>query len=831
MTFRWETLAQDLRYAVRGLRSKPAFTAAVTLTLALGIGANTAMFSVVDRLLFRPPALLRDPSRTHRIYLAGTYRGHTGYQGTIQFARYLDFTRLTHSFDRLAEVAARPLAIGVGTDAREMQVAAVSASFFGFFDAPPALGRYFTSAEDTTPRGAPVAVLGYGLWETRFGGRSDVLGQTIQIGATLYTIIGVAPRDFVGLWGAEPPAAYVPVTTYGAEDGANLHFKGEEWWTTYHWTWANLIAERKPGVSLDEATADLTQAYLKSQDIQWEREPGPHQPRTLSKPHGVLASILSERGPDESAEAKVATWLGGVALIVLLIACANVANLLLARALQRKREIAIRLALGVSRTRLAGQLLSESLLLALMGGLGGLLIAQFGGAVLRSALLSGTADAAVISDPRTLMIVGAATLLAGLLTGLAPVFQTRRADLTADLKAGVREGAIHRSRTRVALLVLQGALSVVLLVGAGLFVRSLRQIRHLPLGFDPDSVSVVSIEWRGLNPDSVTSAAVRRRLFAEAKTIPGVTHVSRQVTMPFWDSWNDVIHVPGIDSTERLGQFFLDAVSPDYFATMGTRLLRGRGIGDQDVPGAPRVMVVSRAMANVLWPGRDPLGQCVRVGDDTMPCTSVVGVAQNIKSQDLDQDPGFFYYVSSDQFAPTMGGLFVRTAMSSAAAHEVIRRRLQALMPGPSYVTVTPLSDIFGSETKSWRLGATMFTVFGLLALTLAAIGLYSVIAYNVAQRTHEMGVRMALGAEGRDVVRLVLREGLLLASIGVTFGGMAAFLAAPSLNSLLFQESPRDPVVLIGVGVTLLAVAALASLVPARRASRVDPMQALRSE
>jgi ABC-type antimicrobial peptide transport system permease subunit len=242
-------------------------------------------------------------------------------------------------------------------------------------------------------------------------------------------------------------------------------------------------------------------------------------------------------------------------------------------------------------------------------------------------------------------------------------------------------------------------------------------------------------------------------------------------------------------------------------------------------------MVVSQAMATILWPGREALGQCVRVGDDTVPCTYVVGVAENIKSQDLDQDPGYFYYVSSDQFAPDQGGLFVRTTMSGEAARDVLRRRLQSLMPGPSYVNVTPLSEVFGDETQSWRLGATMFTVFGLLALVLAAIGLYSVIAYNVAQRTHEMGVRVALGAEVRDLVRLVLREGLLLASVGVVIGGTVAILAAPALKALLFDESPRDPVVFVGVAATLLAVATLASLVPARRASRVDPMQALRTE
>ena len=485
----------------------------------------------------------------------------------------------------------------------------------------------------------------------------------------------------------------------------------------------------------------------------------------------------------------------------------------------------------MSQVRLASQLLVESLVLACLGGVAGALVAQWGGSCSGPPSSPKAANAQVLTDPRTLLAVGVATLLAGLLTGLAPVFQTRRANLTDDLKAGVREGAIHRSRTRAGLLTLQGALSVVLLVGAGLFVRSLSHVRNLPLGFSADSVLNVDLQMRGVKLDSAANVTLRRRLLAEAQAIPGVTHVSRQITMPFWSSWNQRIYVAGIDSTDRLGEFYLNAVSPDYFATMGTRLLRGRGITAQEVAGAPQAMVVSAAMAQVLWPGKDALGQCVRVGSDTVPCTYVVGIAENTKSQDLSDDPGCFYYLSADQFAPDGGGLFVRTHGDPEASREAIRRRLQGLMPGASYVTVTPLTEVLGGETRSWRLGATMFTVFGCLALILAGIGLYSVIAYSVAQRTHEMGVRVALGAETQDLVGLVLREGLALAAAGVGLGAIAALVVSQWVKPLLFEESARDPVVFVGVAVILIVVAALASLVPARRAGRVDPMRALRTE
>ncbi|HEY6108849.1 MAG TPA: ADOP family duplicated permease [Gemmatimonadales bacterium] len=822
---------EDLRFAVRGLKSRPGFTVAVVLTLALGIGANTAMFSVVDRLLFRAPPLLHDPALVHRVYLARSYRGEEFTGDGVQYARYVDLTNETRSFARTATFTDRHLAIGEGTDSREMQVGVVSAGFFGFFDAPPVLGRYFTTTEDAPTNGAAVTVLGYGFWQTRYGGRRDVLGQTLRIGATLYTVIGVAPRGFAGLWPGQPPAAYIPITTYGGEMAANLRLRGETWWTTYHWTWASMLVQRRPGVSLEAANADLTTAYLKSYRTQDAADHGGMTPIAIARPHAIAASVLSERGPNQSSEAKVATWITGVALVVWLIACANVANLLLARALRRRREIAVRLAMGVSRARLATQLLTESLLLALLGGTAGVLVAQWGGAVLRAALLRDTSGAAVVTDPRTLLFAGSAALVAGFLTGLAPILQTRRADLTQDLKAGEREGAVHRSRTRATLLVLQGALSVVLLVGAGLFVRSLRHVQQVHLGYDADSVLMVDLQMRGMHLDSAQSVTLLRRLLDQSRSIPGVSNVSRQVTMPFWSSWNTDLHVAGIDSTARLGDFELNAVSGEYFATMGTRLLRGRGISDQDVAGAPGAMVVSEAMARTLWPGREPLGECVRVGADTAPCTAVVGVAENIKSRNLGDDPGLFYYLSSAQFSPDVGGLFVRVHGDAAHAKETVRRSLQPLMPGASYVTVTPLADVLGSQTQSWELGATMFTVFGLLALALAAIGLYSVIAYNVAQRTHELGVRSALGAQLGDLVRLVLTDGLRLALVGVVLGSIIAFIVGRWAQPLLFEQSARDPAVFAGVAVLLLAVAALACFIPARRAGRVDPMRALRSE
>ena len=518
-------------------------------------------------------------------------------------------------------------------------------------------------------------------------------------------------------------------------------------------------------------------------------------------------------------------------MIVLLIACANVANLLLARALRRRQEIAIRLALGVSRARLLSQLFAESVILALLGGVAGLLVAEWGGAVLRGQFLARSSQVSVLGDARTLLFGGAAALVAGLLTALAPALQTRRADFAGDLKAGAREGTFQRSRARLALLVLQGALCVVLLIGAGLFVRSLRHVRAVPLGYDVDPVLLVDLNMRGVQLDSAHGVALRRDLLETAQAIPEVMHASRQLTVPFWSTSTMELHVAGIDSVHRLGEFALNAVTPEYFATLGTRILRGRGIAIQDAKNAPRAIVVSDAMAKTLWPGRDPIGQCVKVGADTLPCSYVVGVAENIKYQHLGDDPGLFYYVSEAQWHPEQGGLFIRTRGQAAPYAEPIRRRLQQLMPGASYVTVTPLREILGEQTRSWQLGATMFLAFGALALALAAIGLYSVMAYTVSQRTQELGVRAALGAQQHDLVRLVVSEGLTLGAAGIVIGVVIALAAGNWLGPLLFQESPHDPLVFVFVTVALLGVTVVASFIPSRRAARVDPMVALRYE
>jgi predicted permease len=423
----------------------------------------------------------------------------------------------------------------------------------------------------------------------------------------------------------------------------------------------------------------------------------------------------------------------------------------------------------------------------------------------------------------------AAAIAVGLLTGLAPALRARRVDVVHDLRLGAREGGQRHSPMRVALLTAQAALSVMLLVGAGLFVRSLRKVEGMRLGYDVDPILVVGLNLRGETLDSARHVNLLHQLLATAQATPGVVSATRQTATPFWSNSSTRLTVAGIDTVERLGQFDYNAVGPDYFRTMGTRVVRGRGITTEDTREAARVAVVSENMARVLWPGRDAIGQCMKVDSDM--CTTVVGIAENIKEQSLRTDSMFYYYMPVTQFRPRAGGLFVRVAGDAKKSLQQLQRALQREMPGASYVTVTPFEEMIAPSMRSFKLGATMFVAFGALALLVAAMGLYSVIAYNVEQRKHELGVRLALGALPRDLATLVLSDGARVAVIGLSIGLAVAWYASRWLEPLLFEVSPRDGVVYGGASLTLLLVAMVGSWAPAYRASRTDPNIALRSE
>jgi predicted permease len=820
----WSGVLQDLRYAARGLRAAPAFTIVVVLALALGVGANATMFGIIDRLLLRPPPFLAAAAQTNLVYLGRSFDGVDNLSPNMSYTRYVELTKNTKSFSETAAFFYFDLAVGTGDETAERRVGLVSASFWHFFDAPPALGRYFGPSEDHTPQGAAVAVLGYNYWQTRYGGRADILGKSISVGQRSYNIIGVVPRGFVGM---DPIGAvvFVPITTGVIDIFGGSLADPTKWYTAHNMSWMQMLVRRKAHVTLDVAAADLTNAYRRS----YLAQPKVSTPIEIARPRAIVASVLKERGPNQGTNTKVATWLVGVSLIVLIIACANVANLLLARAFRRRREIAVRVALGVSRGRLLVQLLTESMLLALIGAAAGLVVAEWGGTILRSAMLPDVEWASLFADSHMLIFATLAAIGVGVLTGLAPALLARRTDVSAALKAGAREGTYHHSKTRTALLIVQGALSVLLLVGTGLFVRSLRNVHELQFGYDAPHILFVSVEMRGVKIDSIPAVALRRDLIDRAKSIPGVDDAALTVSVPFWMSWSDDLFTQARDSIH--GDYLFNTVSPSYFATMGTRIVRGRGFTDADQLNAPRVLVVSQSMARKLFPGVDPLGQCIRVGADSVPCSTVVGISADIVDRELTDPKGQQYYAPIAQRGGISNGLFVRTRGDAHDMVATVRRELQHLMPGVSYVAATPLTKILEPNVRPWRLGATMFALFGGLALLLAAVGLYSVIAYNVTQRRHELGVRIALGAQGRDVLRLVVGSGLRVAIAGIVIGGSIALVAGRFIAPLLYRVSPKDPLIYVIAAVTLLAVAMLASLIPARRATRVDPNVVLRAD
>jgi predicted permease len=588
-------------------------------------------------------------------------------------------------------------------------------------------------------------------------------------------------------------------------------------------------------VSKELASLDLTQAYIRSRAA--ARAINPRVlPDSLAHPQATAGPLKQAAGPGAGLESKVLLWVAGVAVVVMLIACASVANLMLARVIRRRREITVQLALGVTRRRLLAQFLTESLVLAGIGGAAGLVVAQWSGVAIRGLLLPQSSPFTLAEDWRTIGVALGCALLCTVATAIGPAVVARNTDLATTLKSGARGGA-QRSRLQVGLLVVQVSLSVVLLVGAALFVRSFSNARALPLGYDARPVLEVFSDFRGLELGDSAGAVAHRRLLTDAQALPGVMHAAAINSRLFATNTAD-LRVPGIDSVGALGRFNFQLSTPDYFNVLRIRILRGRGLEDGDHGDAPLVALVSEAMGEALWPGRDPIGQCIHVGfgdrtADSQPCTTIVGVAANTRQQDLEGDPMFMYYLPSEQLFPgQQSTMLLRMAVPDAVTEmERVRRELTRAMPGDGFVVVQPLQQRVDDRHRTWRLGATLFVAFGALAFVVAVVGLYGVVSYDVAGRMHELGVRVALGARPASVVRLVVSQGVKLAAVGVAIGLALALSAARWVEPLLFQQSAKDPAVYLIVGGTMVVVAIVASLLPAIRASRADPIGALRAE
>jgi putative ABC transport system permease protein len=819
---------EELRLAARRLRRTPGFVGTVVITLGLGIGANVAMFETIDRLMFRPLAYLRDPGTVHRIYLQWQNRGATVTGMSGPYTRLIDLQKGTSAFSAFAGFSERDLAVGEGEDARELRVSAVSASYFDFFEARPALGRFFTSTEDTTPAGADVAVLSHAFWQSSFGGR-NVVGERLVVSNIRATIIGVAPQGFNGVNDAAPPMIYVPITTYAASTGTS---DSQTYFTSYQWGWMHIMVRRRPGVTVEQAQQDATLAFQRS----WMAA-GIDNPVKASveeaHPRVVLGSPRPGAGPDPTLEARTAVWLGIVAMIVLVIACANVMNLMLARALERTRDTAVRIALGVTRQRLALQSVAEGVALALMSGVFAMLVAMGASALIDSLLLrSGAGSSSTIVDARVLAVAILVTLVAGVAIGLVPALVLEGGDISRKLRGGSRGGRTEGSRLRSGLLVVQAGLSVMLLVGATLFVRSLDAVRTMRLGYDADRVLYVRTVTRGPRFEAEAMRTTRNALMAAATGLKEVESAAWVSSAPFVSTSNTALFLNGVEVSKAMGPFTYQATTEGYFKTMGTRILRGRGFTADDRLGAPNVAVVGESMARALWPSQEPLGRCFHVREETAPCTTIVGIAEDMVQRDLVGRERYHYYLPIDQFTRTSGNaLLLRLRGDPGLQAEEVRKALQRVMPGTSYVTSLPLREIVRDAQRSWRMGAALFLMFGALALIVAAFGLRGAISYNVTQRAQELSVRMAIGAQRTDIIGLVVSQSALVVGLGVAAGSLAALAASRFVQPLLFEQSATEPGVYAFVALVMLVTAISAAAAPALRASRTDPAQALRSE
>jgi putative ABC transport system permease protein len=820
---RLDGIRHDLTYTMRQLRRSPGFTVAVVASLALGIGANATMFGIIDRVLLRPVAGVVDPARVVSIGEVRKFAGEPYRNTTLSYPAYTDYRDHVSAFAAVgAAESPQDASLGRGESARQIQVMYVTPSYLTLTGARPALGRFFTPDEDRLPSGSDVVVVTHGFWKRELGGTPDVLGTTLDIAAHRFVIVGVAPGDFTGLQ-YSPVDVFIPLSA-----GATLAFGHRDWATTREdfWLKLNIYARLAPGASLAVAETQAT-VLLRAAATR-------HDDPTARV---TLQPVAPGSGDASDADVRVAKLVAGVSVLVLLIACCNVANLLLCRAVQRRREIAVRLALGIGRPRLVAQLLGESVLLALLGGAAALLVVRWGGALVRRLLLSNWAWEGSGVDGRLLVFTGVVALVVGVGVGLLPALHASTPDLSRVLKEGVREGFGRHARARSALLLAQATFAVVLLVGAGLFVRSLINVNHVQLGMDTGNVLVGTVD---LGSSGYTQPQVENlfaQMEARVKRLGGLASASVGVALPFSSSYAAYFRIPGRDSLPQVpdGGPYVNAVDAGFFRTLGIRILRGRGFTDEDGATHARVMVITQTMARLYWPGADPIGQCVTFDIDTLPCTRIVGIAADAHRRHVVQQGDVVQYYVRLEHAPafmTPRVLFVRAAAGDAARWvRPVQRAMESAAAELPFADVRPMRSLLEPQLRPWELGAAMFAIFGGAALALAAVGLYGVIAYGVAQRIHEVGVRMALGARRADIVALVVSQALRVTVAGLVLGLVLTLSGARWVEPLLYGVSGHDPATLGIVCATLLAVALAASAVPAQRAAAADPVTALRAE
>lgn len=817
------TVIEDLRYAARSLTRRPVLLLVTTVTLSLGIAANAIMFGVVDQLLLRTPAHVLAADGVKRLY----YRDVENKQASIQpVTTYPVLTALRANASAFSELAAYSFpsdySLGRGLEAQSVTVQLVSGNFFRLLGVRPLLGRGFTDADDRVPDGEPVAIVSYGFWRQQLGGDQKVIGHALPLQGKTFTVIGVVPRGFVGI-DRQRIDIWLPISSFASEA------VGRGWHNTTNNWWAQVIGRVRGGVAPEVAAAQATATY-RGLVRGWKQS---FRDSTSSV---VLSSIIATRTPNGlSREGKVSLWLMGVSGIVLLIACANVANLLVARTLERRRELAVRMALGVSRARLVRMLFTETALLALLGSLMALGIAYGASQLVQGVLLPNIVWSESVLDARVLGFTLGIAVVCMLLAGLAPALQGMSTRVSDGLRVSGRQVAGGGGLLRFALMLAQTALSLILLVGAGLFVNSLRKVASREVGIDRERVLRVTMPLARFGFDSVQIEEVYRRGLERVRAIPGVTNVAvARLTVPMGSASARGFSVPGVEQpTLSGGGPYNAAVTSGFFATVGATIIRGRDFTSIEERSPTRVVVVNDAVARAFWPNVNAIGQCAQYGGDSV-CSEVVGVVRNVLQFSLINDDRAIVYAPPSHpgnAGARPGAMLVRVSGDPAALIPIIRIELQALAPTMPFVRVRPYSELVAPELQPWRLGATMFTLFGVIALIVAAIGLYSTMSYWVSQRTQEIGVRMALGAQRADVVRLVALQSTRAVLAGLVCGGVTAFVGSRWIADLLYETSPHDPVIYGTAALVLALAAGVASVVPARQSASIDPARTIRAE
>ncbi len=811
-----DAVVSEAGRALRSLARSPQFVASVVLPLALGIGTEITVLDLTDALLFRPPAHVRG----------------VGDLVDVRVRTYPDFLDLRDQMRSFSGVAAwyappRPYAIIRGSGVIPVQAMLASASLYPVLGVRPALGRFYDAAEDR-PGGPHVAVLGYGFWKRQFGGARNVLGRTLRVAGDVYTIVGVAPDGFTGL-ALNRIDLFLPITTTRFDAGpAALESRD--------YFWLRVVARLAPGATVARAQAEARLIYARSNPPsatpQWTV-------RFLGGQPADVHSVMSLRREMASAALPITPWLAGVATILLLIVCANVAGLLLARAVAIRRELAVRSALGATRGRLLTGLLLESSVLAFAGGGAGLIASRWGAALLRGLLLTDLAPAA---SPFPWRRLASALVVTGVSAGVCWVgagLSAVRGNLALELANGSRQASPAHARARRILLVLQLALATVLVAGAALFVGSLRSARGVDLGMSLDSVLVSDLNLAGAGYTPGRAHALIGPITERLMAIPGVRSValSDAGIVPGFISWG--YSVPGRDSLPRVAAYRgpknFTAVTSGFFRTFGTPILRGRDFTSADQ--AARVIIVSQAFADLYWPGGNPIGRCVKDGAAGSPCLEVIGVAHNRRPAPGDTTALVEAYVplGSPAEPQQLAKLFPLTAVAlrvSGNVGRVAQRAqiaLEDLLSDAPFIRVRPATSLFERAVRTWQLGADLLTAFAAMAVLLAVLGVYGVLAYLIAQRRRELAIRRALGATASDIHRLVLGDTLRITAAGLGLGVVGTLLFARGARALLFGVSPLEPGVYIGAAAVLLISALAAAAGAVRSAVAVDATQVLR--